>query len=99
MRLLIDIFEEDYEGAKQRWARGDSVHKMDYCVSKGISFDSVIEDIKAEIDRKRECVIESDDRTMTNQITDKGFWIQGYCNCFDDVLTIIDKHISGKEQK
>ena len=46
MRLLIDIFEEDYEGAKQRWARGDSVHKMDYCVSKGIPFD----DIKTEIE-------------------------------------------------
>jgi hypothetical protein len=47
MRLIIDIFEEDYESAKQRWARGDSVHKMDYCVSKGISLD----DVKTKIEK------------------------------------------------
>ena len=45
MRLIIDIPEVDYELAKQRWMRGNSPHKMDYYVLKGIPLD----DVKAEM--------------------------------------------------
>lgn len=94
MRLIIDIFEEDYESAKQRWAKGGSVHKMDYCVSKGIPFDSVIAEYV-----ERGAITEN--MRMLDKIYSMRAEIEQIIPCDKEalsvklgVLEIIDKHVS-----
>lgn len=99
MRLIIDVFEEDYEGAKQRWASGGSVHKMDYCVSKGIPFDSVIEEYV-----ERGAITEN--MRMLDKIYSMRVEIEHIIPCDKEalsvklgVLEIIDKHIADMSGK
>ncbi len=52
-----------------------------------------MDDIKSEMKKKLEYVLERDDRTFSNQETDRGHYTDGYYQCYKDVLEIIDKHI------
>lgn len=74
MKLIIDIPEIDYELAKQRWMRGDSPHKMDYYVLKGIPLD----DVKAEIMSKHFHLVEKNDFDI------------GRTYGYDECLSILD---------
>ena len=53
MKLIIDIPEEDREDINNiHFVREDLKFKVGKAIMNGISFDSIIEDIKAEIEEK-----------------------------------------------
>ena len=76
MKLIIDIPEEDIEFIKSRGYHTQSLYDA---IKNGTPFDSVIEDIKAEIED-----------------LDADYDFEGFYQCQNAVLAIIDKHI-GKE--
>ena len=81
MKLMIDIPEEYLKTIK---AIPDETSSLDMLLIKyGTPFDSVIEDIKAEL--TKDYVDDNPDNFRYTTVMLK------------DVLAIIDKHISGKE--
>ena len=82
MKLIIDIPEEEYERIKD--IPNDYKLLIHKAVANGTPFDSVIEDIKAEL--TKDYVDDNPDNFRYTTVMLK------------DVLAIIDKHISGKEQ-
>ena len=83
MKLIIDIPEEDIEFIKSRGYHTQSLYDA---IKNGTPFDSVIEDIKAEIEKKHLSIIEKNDFDC------------GRTYGYEECLEIIDKHISGKEK-
>ena len=89
MRLIIDIPEETYNHVCDIYNRLPTPAEeiqIENAVRSATSFDSVIKDIKAKIVKRRD-------------------WYGRYHNeyeiakytAFDDCISIIDKHINGKE--
>ena len=83
MKLIIDIPEEDFKWIQTHRSVTDyQITKMLYKrVINGTPFDSVIEDIKTEIE------------AFPSELTEDGRRMVRKCR----VLEIIDKHISEKE--
>ena len=86
MKLIIDIPEERYKDIKriasvQLEMRADTAEQ----IIAGTPFDSVIEDIKAEI------------LCLRDDLEAKGYMNEIHALNF--ALEIIDKHISGKEHE
>ena len=45
-----------------------------------------------EMDDKRNSVMVHDDRTFSNRITEVGHWMDGYYQCYKDMLAIINEY-------
>ena len=89
MKLMIDIPEEEYYFVKKQVADGIK-NPLKILIANGTPFDSVIEDIKAEIFRQSKQINESFSRD----------WNDGFNDGMFHVLIIIRedfKHISGQE--
>ena len=86
MKLVIDIPEEDYIRLRDEGMFGN-VTTFKRAVRDGIPLAEVIEDIKAEIEELKSCC---DD--------DWDAFLIGRKETYNNVLELIDKHISGGEK-
>lgn len=46
-------------------------------------------EILERIELKREYAMEKDDRTWSNRETQKGYWVDGYYQCYKDIMEIL----------
>ena len=88
MKLIIDIPKGTYEAVKVGTINQVLEYKVWNAIKNGTPFDSVIEDIKQEIEEFKSCC---DD--------DWDAFLIGRKEAYNNVLQIIDKHIGKAESE
>ena len=103
MKLIIDISEEDYKkctdhlrgfnekALKEPFMNATLRDRLEIALLHGTPFDSVIEDIKAEIRKLHP--VKRGDSDYANGVYDGECWV------IDKAFFIIDKHISKAESE
>ena len=65
-----------------------------------VPFEDIYAKILDRMDERWSYVNEGDDRTFSNQITDHGFWVDGWNTCFKEFLSIAEEEIKkGMEEE
>lgn len=56
-----------------------------------------LKNILEEMDKYKEYILEADDRTFANRVTENGFKVDGAVECFNHILKIVEKNIAKTE--
>ena len=65
-----------------------------------VPFEDIYKKILDRMEERWSYVNEGDDRTFSNQITDHGFFVDGWNACFKEFLSIAEEEIKkGLEEK
>ena len=88
MKLVVDIDKNDYDIIKYVIQAIGSDYMPCVIIANGTPLEKVLEDIKAEIEELKSCCDDEWDAFLT-----------GRKEAYNNVLEIIDKHISGKEKE